>query len=98
MHITVQLPLYQVHPGADLAVQGLDVLQQVQLTLGRCPRLLRLSVCTVLSFDVPACHRVRVCADLAQFPVDFFRFYFLQKIKNNNEDSCSAVSIITANG
>lgn len=44
--VTVEFSLYQVHPGADLVVKRLDVLQQVQLTLGhrrwtrfRCVRL-----------------------------------------------------------
>lgn len=96
VRVTVQLPLYQVHPGADLVVQGLDVLQQVQLTLGhrRRPRLLRvrLSVCVfagvVLSFDVPVCHRVCICADISWFPVDIFRFYFLQKKERIPAPSC----------
>lgn len=37
--VTIQLSLYQVHPGADLLVKELDVVQQVQLALAHRGRV-----------------------------------------------------------
>lgn len=88
--VTVQLSLDHVHPGADLLVQGLDVLQQVQLTLGhrrrarlRCARpsvRLLAAACVILCFYVVhicECGGVSVCGGVSCAPVDIFRFYFL---------------------
>lgn len=96
--VTVQLPLDHVHPGADLVVKGLDVLQQIQLTLGlgrrtrlRCVRLSVLAdvcVCVVLSFHagvpgrVTVCHSVRLCTGTPRFPVEFFNLYILKQTES----------------
>lgn len=92
MYVTIQLSLYQVHPGTDLVVQRLHMLQQVQLTLGlrRWTRLRRaclsvcvlaaVSVCVVLLFNggcVCVCHNVCVCRGISWFLVDIFGRYFL---------------------
>lgn len=98
MCVTIQLSLYHVHPGTDLMVNRLDMLQQVQLTLGhrRWTRLrrVRLSVrvvaavlCVVLSFNAG-----RVCGGISWILVEVFRLYLLPKNKTKkNQKSCFIV-------
>lgn len=79
MGVTVQLPLYHIHPAADLVVKGLHVLQQVQLTLG-LRRRARLGTCVLASVRV--CRDVGICGDVIRILVDGFGLYSLGKKKS----------------
>lgn len=86
--VTIQLSLDQVHPGADLMLDRLDVLQQVQLTLGhrcRVSVLVRMftavGVCVVLTLYTKVTVRIcaRVCGGVSWWFISIFRLDFLQK-------------------
>lgn len=78
--VTIQLPLNQVHPAADLMMKSLDVLQQVQLTLchGRRSRLQR----GRLSPGVFAAVRLVFCfygRARRRLPANIFGYFVLNK-------------------